>query len=205
VPAAFGAAVIVTALALPHLGGVLERSARLRRAAPAASAIGDGVDDSLRMLRRGDPGLLGALLWWGADIAVLWATFHAFGTPPAFTVLVVAYFVGMLANTLPLPGGVGGVDGGMIGALVAFGVDPSLAVVSVLAYRGFAFWLPIVPGALAWVSLRRTVASWDAEPEPAPDPEARPAPRIERVAPAERPRLGEPAAAPRPAYVPVAA
>jgi uncharacterized membrane protein YbhN (UPF0104 family) len=207
VPAAFGAAVIVTALALPHLGGVLERSARLRRAAPAASAIGDGVDDSLRMLRRGDPGLLGALLWWGADIAVLWATFQAFGTPPAFTVLVVAYFVGMLANTLPLPGGVGGVDGGMIGALVAFGVDPSLAVVSVLAYRGFAFWLPIVPGALAWVSLRRTVASWDTEPEPepAPDPEARPAPRIQRVAPAERPRLGEPAAAPRPAYVPVAA
>jgi hypothetical protein len=93
------------------------------------------------------------------------------------------------------------VDGGMIGALVAFGVDPSLAVVSVLAYRGFAFWLPIVPGALAWVSLRRTVASWDDEPEAEPQP----APRIERVAPAERPRLGEPVAAPRPAYVPVAA
>ena len=200
VPAAFGGAVIVTALALPHLGGLLERRAGLRRAAPAARAIGAGVDDSLRMLRRADPGLLGALLWWAADIAVLWAAFHAFGAPPALTVLVVAYFVGMLANTLPLPGGIGGVDGGMIGALVAFGVDPSLAVVSVLAYRGFAFWLPIAPGVLAWVSLRRTVASWgDVEAE------AEPAQRIQRVAPADRTRTPEPVAAPRGAYVPVAA
>jgi hypothetical protein len=122
---------------------------------------------------RADPGLIGALLWWGADIAVLWACFQAFGAPPAMAVVVVAYFVGMLANTLPLPGGVGGVDGGMIGALVAFGADPGLAVVAVLAYRGFAFWLPIPPGALAWSSLRRTVARWDEEDSPA----AAPAPR----------------------------
>ncbi len=54
----------------------------------------------------------------------------------------------MLANTLPLPGGVGGVDGGMIGAFIAFGVDPPAAIVAVLAYRFFAFWLPIAPGAV---------------------------------------------------------
>jgi uncharacterized membrane protein YbhN (UPF0104 family) len=75
-------------------------------------------------------------------------------------VLVVAYFVGTLANTLPLPGGIGGVEGGMVGALVAFGVQPELALVSVIAYRGFAFWLPILPGVVSWVTLRRTVASW---------------------------------------------
>ena len=77
--------------------------------------------------------------------------------------LVVGYFVGMLANTLPLPGGVGGVDGGMIGAFVAFGVDPAAAIVAVLAYRFFAFWLPIAPGAVAFATLRRTVARWEAE------------------------------------------
>ena len=80
--------------------------------------------------------------------------------------LVVGYFVGMLANTLPLPGGIGGVDGGMIGAFAAFGVDPGLAIVAVLAYRFFSFWLPIAPGALAFASLRRTVAGWET-PEPA--------------------------------------
>ena len=167
VPAALGAAVITIALSMPYLAGRLERLAarhsRLGKVAPAAAALGDGVRDSLRMARRLDPGLLGALLWWAGDIAVLWAAFNAFGEAPAVAVVVVAYFVGMLANTLPLPGGVGGVDGGMIGALIAFGVDPALAVVAVLAYRGFAFWLPIAPGALAWVSLRRTVAAWDRE------------------------------------------
>ena len=61
--------------------------------------------------------------WWGFDIAVLWACFHAFGAdPPPIAVIVMAYFVGMLANTLPLPGGIGGVDGGMIGAFAAFDV-----------------------------------------------------------------------------------
>ena len=69
----------------------------------------------------------------------------------------------MLANTLPLPGGVGGVDGGMVGALIAFGVEPELALIAVLGYRGFAFWLPIVPGAVAYLGLRRTVARWERE------------------------------------------
>ena len=77
-------------------------------------------------------------------------------------VLVVAFFVGMLANTLPLPGGVGGVDGGMIGALIAFGVEAELAVVAVLAFRGFTFWLPIAPGVVAYFALRRVVAGWES-------------------------------------------
>jgi putative heme transporter len=164
VPAAFGAAVIAVALALPRLSDVLQRARQrgcaIGRIAPAASGVGDGVRDAVRMARRLDPGLVGALLWWAGDVAVLWACFEAFGDSPAVAVIVMAYFVGMLANTLPLPGGIGGVDGGMVAALVAFGSDPALAVVAVLAYRGFAFWLPIVPGAAAWITLRRTVAGW---------------------------------------------
>ena len=79
--------------------------------------------------------LLGAPAWWGFDIAVLWACFHAFGGSPPTAVIVMSYFVGMLGNALPLPGGIGGVDGGMIGAFSAFGVPVQLAVVAVLAYR----------------------------------------------------------------------
>ena len=95
--------------------------------------------------------------------------------------LVVGYFVGMLANTLPLPGGVGGVDGGMVGALAAFGTDPGLAIVAVLAYRFFSFWLPIAPGAIAFASLRRTVAHWEAE-----DAERPPCRRREYARPSHR-------------------
>jgi hypothetical protein len=125
--------------------------------------VGSGVRDARRLLRTGNAGLAGALMWWGFDIAVLWASFEAFGHAPPWGVLIVAYFVGTLANLLPLPGGIGGVDGGMIGALVAFGAAPGLALVAVLAYRVFAFWLPIAPGALAYVQLRKRVAAWELE------------------------------------------
>jgi uncharacterized protein (TIRG00374 family) len=67
-----------------------------------------------------------------------------------------AYYVGLLANTLPVPGGIGAVDGGMIGALIGFGVDSSLAVVGVLTYRLLSFWLPVVPGVIAYVQLLRS-------------------------------------------------
>jgi uncharacterized membrane protein YbhN (UPF0104 family) len=157
VPAIFGAAVIGI-VASAQL--VTPGETRVRR---VLAPIGDGVRDARRLLRSRNAGLLGALMWWGFDIAVLWACFHAFGEAPSFAIITVAYFVGMLANTLPLPGGVGGVDGGMVGALIAFGVEPELALIAVLAYRGFAFWLPIAPGALAYVGLRRTVNRWERE------------------------------------------
>jgi len=89
--------------------------------------------------------------------------FHAFGSPPPFPVIVMAYFVGTLGNLLPLPGGLGGVEGGMIGAFAAFGVDFNLSVLAVLTYRGISFWLPTLPGAIAYFQLRRTVARWREE------------------------------------------
>jgi uncharacterized membrane protein YbhN (UPF0104 family) len=162
VPALFGGAVIAL-VASAQL--VQPGEGRIRR---ALAPVGAGVRDARRLVMSGNPGLLGALMWWAFDIACLWACFEAFGASPAIGVLIVGYFVGMLANTLPLPGGVGGVDGGMIGAFVAFGVDPAAAIVAVLAYRFFAFWLPIAPGAVSFASLRRTVAKWEAEDAGAP-------------------------------------
>jgi uncharacterized protein (TIRG00374 family) len=87
---------------------------------------------------------------------------HAFGKPPPAGVLVMAYLTGMLGNVLPLPGGLGGVEGGMIGALIGFGVDNGLAVTAVLSYRAFAYWLPIPPGVVAYLRLLRTVRTWES-------------------------------------------
>jgi uncharacterized protein (TIRG00374 family) len=116
----------------------------------------------LALIRSGEPGLLGAVAWWGFDIATLWACFHAFGYHPRTGVVVMAYFVGWIGNTLPLPGGIGGVEGGLIGAFTVFGVSVQGAVVAVLAYRAFSFWLPTLPGAVAYFQLRRTVRSWES-------------------------------------------
>jgi putative heme transporter len=177
VPAIFGAIVIAVFLAVSLLpgdfdrvvarwtkGGRLGRFAGQIAAAPTAAA--SGVRAALSLVRSRDVALLGAIGWWGFDIAVLWSCFHAFGGSPPTAVVVMSYFIGQLGNVLPLPGGIGGVDGAMIGAFSAFGISPSLAVVSVLAYRAFAFWLPTVPGAIAYLQLRRTVARWRVERAP---------------------------------------
>ncbi|MGH2871852.1 MAG: lysylphosphatidylglycerol synthase transmembrane domain-containing protein [Solirubrobacteraceae bacterium] len=174
VPAIFGATVIAIFLAVALLPSDLHRLMRrwdpgsragraARRLAAIPAATSSGVRTAIELVRGRDGSLLGGLGWWGFDISVLWACFHAFGGAPPVAVIVMSYFVGMLGNVLPLPGGIGGVDGAMIGAFSAFGVAPSLAVVSVLAYRALAFWLPTVPGAVAYLQLRRTVQRWRAE------------------------------------------
>ncbi|HEX2102565.1 MAG TPA: lysylphosphatidylglycerol synthase transmembrane domain-containing protein [Solirubrobacteraceae bacterium] len=137
----------------------------VRRAATLPASLSAGVRHSIGLVRTRNPAVLGSVAYWGFNIAVLWAAFRAFGEAPPWPVIVQAYFVGMLGNLLPLPGGVGGVDGGMIGAFIAFGVDGGLAVVAVLTYRAFAFWLPTIPGAIAFFQLRRTVARWREERE----------------------------------------
>jgi len=188
VPAAFGALVIIAALSLSRLRGVTgvaapeSSRAIVRRAKWLGHSVAAGVRGALGLFRSREPGLLGAIAWWGFDIAVLWAAFHAFGHVPPVGVIVMAYFVGTLANTLPLPGGIGGVDGGMIGAFLAFGVDPGTAVLAVLAYRAIAFWLPTLPGGIAYFQLRRTMGEWKAAEagaaetlQPAPAPAAAPA------------------------------
>ena len=131
-----------------------------RRVATVPASAASGVRTAISILRSRNPGVLGALGWWGFDIAVLWASFHAFGDAPAIAVIVMAYFLGQVGNTLPVPGGIGGVDGALIGSFVAFGTDTGLAIVAVLVYRGFSFWMPTIPGAVAYLQLRRTVRGW---------------------------------------------
>lgn len=136
----------------------------LRRIAAGPASMRGGVRFAIRKALHPDLAMVGVLTWWAFNIAVLWACFHAFGEPPPTAVLVQAFFVGMLGNLLPLPGGIGGVDGGMIGALVAFGVGTGLAVPAVLAYRLFTFWLPTIPGVIAYFQLRRRVQDWRLHP-----------------------------------------
>jgi uncharacterized protein (TIRG00374 family) len=140
-----------------RFGRVTQRLATI----PAATSA--GLHDAIAHLRSKDPALLGAILFWAFQIAVLWAAFQAFGEAPPLAVLIQAFFVGMLGNLLPIPGGVGGVEGGMIGAFAAFGVDAGLAVVAVLVFRAFTFWLPLVPGVIAFFRLRARVEEWRRE------------------------------------------
>ena len=113
--------------------------------------------DALALVRSGDARLLGALAWWAFDAAVLWAMLHALGAPPSLAVIVLAYFVGQVANTIPMPGAV---SGGMVGVLLAFGVDADAGarLGARLPRRGDLAARPI--GLAALGGLRRTIARW---------------------------------------------
>jgi uncharacterized protein (TIRG00374 family) len=151
----------------------------IERLAAAPATLGAGVRTAAALIREGHPGLLGAAAYWGFDISALGFSFLAFGSHPALAVIVLGYFLGTLGSLLPLPGGIGGVEGAMIGAFVAFGVHADQAVIAVLAYRAISFWLPTLPGIAGYVVLRRTVRRWSASDEhaeagrePAGDPAA---------------------------------
>jgi uncharacterized protein (TIRG00374 family) len=170
IPALFGLAVITIVISMLFIDVPTERYLLRRaeashgrarrwwqRAAALPHSLQEGLHAAFAMVRHHDPAVLWPLAAWGFDIGTLWAAFQAFGHAPPVAVLVMGYYVGTLANTLPLPGGIGGVEGGMIGSFLAFGVNGGLAVLAVLAYRTISYWLPTIPGAIAYLRLRHQV------------------------------------------------
>jgi uncharacterized protein (TIRG00374 family) len=154
---------------IQKFAGGYRRTRYLIRLAKGPATLASGVRTAIAYVRHPGRGALavgGAVGFWAANIGVLWASFEAFGGDVPFGVLVQGFFVGMAANLIPSPaGGVGSVDAGMIGAFVLFGIDESIVFPAVLTYRVIAFWLPIPPGIVAFIQLRKTVARWEAERE----------------------------------------
>jgi uncharacterized membrane protein YbhN (UPF0104 family) len=143
-----------------------ERDGRLgrlaSRIAPAPAVAREAMVLALDVARRRPLALAAALGWWAFDVAVLWACFEMFGAAPPVGVLVLCYFLGQAAQVVPVPGGVGPVEGGMVAAFAACHVPVALALISVLAYKAIATWLPAIPGTLAYLRLRHTVGAWRA-------------------------------------------
>ena len=157
VPAVAAALAITLAVGARRAAGALARRSMRARLAAAAGAVGDGVDEALRLLRSGDPAILaGAAGYLLFDVAMLGVCFAAFGNDvPPVAVLLVAYIIGQLGGLIPIPGGIGGVDAGLIGTLVVYGVDAADAAVAVIAYRGLLLAIPALLGLPALAVLRR--------------------------------------------------
>jgi uncharacterized membrane protein YbhN (UPF0104 family) len=135
-----------------------------RRAERQLPVLRGALERAWRELRRPHPAVLGAVAWWGFDIAVLVAMLHAFGGSLPVVAVVLAYFLGTMFNVVPLPGSL---SGGLIGVLVALGAPAAPAIAAVLAYRSVAVWLPAACGIASLARLRTSVASWRAELSPA--------------------------------------
>lgn len=134
-------------------------SQRSSRSAVALVAISGGVEQALREIRRGDWRLLGAVGYWLFDALTLFAALAAFGHVASFWAVAMAYLVGMIANSLPIPGGFGAVEGGLVGMLDLLKVAPgSTVVAAVVVYRAVSLWVPALTGSVAFLSLRREIA-----------------------------------------------
>jgi uncharacterized protein (TIRG00374 family) len=172
-------AAIVAAVLMVRIPGDIERRADalaarhtgwLGRLAKRLSTVPQVAGNATRLavaIVRDRPGaMLWPVVWWAFDVATLWACFEAFGDAPAAGTLILCYFLGAMGNLLPIPGGVGGTEGGMVGAFAASGVDAGLALVAVVAYQLVSTYLPALPGLLSYVDLRRRMKTWEAAQEP---------------------------------------
>jgi len=148
-PALLAALVTLVVLALPSL-------VRHRAGGPGwAGSVVSGLRDAQRTAAERNWRLLGALGYLAFDIAVLCVTLHAVGQPLSVPAVILAYSIGYLANTIPIPGGIGVLDAGLTGALVLYGATPAHAAAAVLLYHAIALWIPGLGGLLAYIRLRR--------------------------------------------------
>jgi uncharacterized membrane protein YbhN (UPF0104 family) len=159
-PAALSIATIGLVVLIPRLGrgeDPPDDAGRVRRAVVAVRrAVIDGAGEAIRIVRAGNLLVIaGALGYWAFDNAVLWATYRAFDVSVPLSVILMGYLIGQLGGLLPLPGGLGGIDGGLIGTLIVFGAPAAATTAAVLTYRVILFWLPLIIGGFAFVSLRR--------------------------------------------------
>jgi len=123
------------------------------------AAAADGVELAKSLLRSHSFGVIvGSFAYMAFDIAALGFGFAAFGPVPPFGTLVLGYLVGQLGNLVPLPGGIGGTEGALIGVYAVFHVNVTLATAAVLAYRLFQLAVPALLGAPAFILLRRKLA-----------------------------------------------
>ncbi len=115
--------------------------------------LADGVADAWRATRHPSWRVLGAVGYLHLDMAVLWCLFAGLGYHANIGALVLGYLVGYCATLIPVPAGIGVLEGGIGGALVLYGTPPTTTAAAVLLYHAIAFWIPSLGGGGAWAAL----------------------------------------------------
>jgi uncharacterized membrane protein YbhN (UPF0104 family) len=152
IPVVGGLAALSAALLIP----ILIRRWATRRGASWFAELLDGIAGARRTLLSANWRLMGAVGYLGLDIAALGASFAATGHPLPIAPLVLGYLIGYLANLIPVRGGFGVLEGGLAGALIAYGAPPTQAAAAVIVYHAIAFWIPSLGGLAGyWLLLRR--------------------------------------------------
>jgi uncharacterized membrane protein YbhN (UPF0104 family) len=166
-PAAVACAGIAAALLLARGGARLAEAleARHPKLAVSIGSVSAAVRATDRILfhRGSRRSLAGALAYLGFDALILWTAFLAIDAHPVpgFGVVVMAYIIGALGASIPLPAGIGAI-GGIAGMLVLYGVGRDPAIGAVLLYEAVGLLVPVAGGGLAYLLLRRDLGSMKA-------------------------------------------
>lgn len=164
VPAVVAATALTALVLAPRVleGGKAGSSGRIRTLlAKGRGYVADGIRDAVSLVSSGRPLVVGGAIGYMAlDVAALAMVFAAFGGgAPSLGIFVLAYAVGQLGGLVPLPGGVGGTDGGLILAFGLLGTPVAVAAAAVIGYRAFQLGVPALLGITAMTRLRRSLAS----------------------------------------------
>jgi len=154
VPGLFGLVRLVRAPQPRH--GLGRPGAWLARSLTTVAASFTLVRRLVARPRRNALALAAAAVDWIGDAACLWAGLRAFGIAIDPGRLLLAYGTASLVALLPLPlGGIGTMEAVLAGTVRAVGVPLAPALLGVLAYRLFNYWLPTIPGIAAFIGLPR--------------------------------------------------
>jgi uncharacterized membrane protein YbhN (UPF0104 family) len=156
VPGLVGLVVFSFFLALPRISEHYARGREVGHLRVLLLGTAESVRHTRKLLFTPDWRLVGAFGYLWFDIAVLWACFQATGHTPPVVVIVLAYQIGYLSNLIPIPGGIGVLDGSFVGLFVLYGVSATAATAATVVYHAIALWVPATWGTLAFVILRRT-------------------------------------------------
>jgi uncharacterized membrane protein YbhN (UPF0104 family) len=145
------------AIALRSVGYAQRLQAKHAKIAAAITMLSQAVQDTRGNLFHRDRrrSVLGAVTYLGLEVLVLWTAFlavHAHPVP-SFAVVVMAYVIGALAGSLPLPAAIGTV-GGVAGMLIVYGVRHNPAVAAVLVHQAIGLIVPLTGGTIAYAILR---------------------------------------------------
>ncbi|HEY5196140.1 MAG TPA: lysylphosphatidylglycerol synthase transmembrane domain-containing protein [Solirubrobacteraceae bacterium] len=157
-PAGVGVVVLCFFLAVPRWAAWgAHRRDDDGKLASTLLGLASSITSTKRILLHPNWRLSGAFAYLLCDITVMWACFKALGHPPPFAGIVLAYQIGYLANIIPVPGGLGVLDGGLVGMLALYGTTATTATAVVLIYHAIALWIPALWGTVAYSLLRRSI------------------------------------------------
>ncbi len=156
VPGLVGVIVFFAFLALPYFVDRLVGDRTGGRVVTVLNGTAESVRDTATILRRPDWRLIGAFGYLWFDIAVLELCFQAAGGNPPLSTLVLAYQIGYLSNFVPIPGGIGVLDGSFVGMFALYHVNASIATAATVVYHGISLWIPAMWGTAAFLLLRKS-------------------------------------------------